>query len=81
VQTSRLWDENQVLSVPEIFHPSLTYLSLMISLHYVLTVQQYFPDVTSTRTRVWHVSSMDGKNWGVSIMEEILSSLPFWEET
>ena len=28
----------------------------------------------------WHVSSMDGKNWGVSIMEEILSSLPFWEE-
>jgi len=28
----------------------------------------------------WHVSSMDGKNQVISITEEILSSLPFWEE-
>jgi len=32
----------------------------------------------------WHFSSMDGnnhgKNWVISVMEEILSSLPFWEE-
>jgi len=29
----------------------------------------------------WHVSSMDGKNHFFPITEEILSSLPFWEET
>ena len=32
----------------------------------------------------WHVSSMDGNNHGknrvISVTEEILSSLPFWEE-
>jgi len=32
----------------------------------------------------WHVSSMDGNNHGknrvTSLTEEILSSLPFWEE-
>ena len=28
----------------------------------------------------WYVSCIDGTNWVFSVTEEILSSLPFWEE-